>query len=552
MQTWMNLLRFVAPYKGRAAWATVLAFLTVAANVGLMGTSGYLIAKAALRPETVLLLWVPIVGVRFFGLSRGVFRYWERLASHDVTFRVLAQLRVWMFRKIEPQAQALLRRQQSADVIGSIVSDVEQLQFFYLRVLAPTLVAILTTILGFFVLLPFSLTLAIILVLGMTIAGIGLPWVSQRLARPHGLNEIALKSDFYTHSSDLLSGMQELATNGRLDHHVEQLVAKQQKLDQSRTANNWITAWTGGSMLSFVNGTMWLVLVYSIQMVQDGSLAGWAIPVTVLVTLACFEAVLPLPLAFQHVEQTKRAAERFFAIAEHAEGPRRPEPAEPTMDRPMDGALVWCDVDVTYDADRGAALSSVNLSVAAGERVAIVGASGAGKSTMLHVLTATIPYERGSVMLGGVELQTMTTHDVREQVAVVPQQPYFFHASIEENLRIAKPSATTSELLAALELAQLGPLIAGLPDGLRTLVGEWGTRFSGGERQRLALARAILRDAPIVLLDEPTTGLDARTAAAFWAATDDALAGKTVLWITHDESEARRMDRVVRLHKGTI
>jgi thiol reductant ABC exporter CydC subunit len=552
MQTWINLLRFVAPYKGRAAWATVLAFFTVAANVGLMGTSGFLIAKAALRPETVLLLWVPIVGVRFFGLSRGVFRYLERLASHDVTFRILAQLRIWMFGKIEPQAHALFRRRQSADVIGSIMSDVEQLQYFYLRVLAPSLVAILTTVLGFFVLLPFGLGLSIILVLGMSVAGIAIPWLSQHLARPHGEHEVELKSNFYTQTGDLLSGMQELAMNGQLDHSVNQLTATQHRLDQSRTANNAITAWTGGGMLSLVNGTMWIVLVYSIQLVNAGQLAGWAIPVTVLVTLACFEAILPLPLAFQHMEQTKRAAERFFAIAEQAEGPQRPEPKTPTNARPMDGTIELRDVHVRYDAERGDALSALNLHVAAGEHVAIVGASGAGKSTLLHVLTATIPYAQGSVTLGGVELQTMDAHTVREQVAVVPQQPYFFHASIEENLRIAKPSATQAELHAALDRAQLGPLIASLPDGLRTLVGEWGTRFSGGERQRLALARAILRDAPIVLLDEPTTGLDATTAAAFWQATEHALTGKTVLWITHDESEARRMDRVVRLHKGTI
>ncbi|MEY4479888.1 MAG: hypothetical protein RLZZ267_566 [Bacillota bacterium] len=552
MSALVKLIAFVKPFRSRAILATVLGFLTIAANIGLMGTSGYLIAHAALQPETILLLWVPIVGVRFFGLSRGVFRYVERLTSHDVTFRILARLRVWIYGELEPKAVTLLQSRRSADVLGSIISDVEQLQYFYLRVLAPPLIAIMTAVLGFVILLQFGLGLGLILLGMMIFGGTLIPWISYRLARTHGVKDTELKADLYVQTGDLVAGMSELLVNGQLDRTVARIEQLQTELDYVRDKNNRVMAAMSAAMLGIVNITMWFVLVYSVFLVSGARMEGWAIPVTVLITLACFEAISPLPLAFQNLAQTRVAAEHFFGIAADVQGTHRIDPACMEDLKPANRSIAIQGLSVRYEGSNTYALQDIHLDVGAGEHLAIVGESGAGKSTLQQVLAAMVPYQEGSVKLGGIELHMLKEEMVREWISVVPQNPYFFHATIEENLRLAKPSATKDELERAITIAQLGPLVQSLPDGLNTLVGEWGMRFSGGERQRFALARAILHDAPIVLLDEPTTGLDASTEQAFWQAMETVLQGKTVLWITHSIEDLSRMDRVVELKQGQL
>jgi ABC-type transport system involved in cytochrome bd biosynthesis fused ATPase/permease subunit len=364
--------------------------------------------------------------------------------------------------------------------------------------------------------------------------------------------ETETKAAMYVQANDFIVGMNELAVNGQLAAAVDQVLTLQDDFDQARGQNNKIAAATAAFMLGLVNVTMWFVLVYSIFLVAGQQMQGWAIPVTVLVTLACFEAITPLPLAFQQMEQTKVAAERFFAIADQVHGTLRMDPETVEHLKPQAASIQVTDLTVRYDEAHKPALANVNLAINAGEHVAIVGESGAGKSTLQQVLAAMVPYQHGSVKLGGVELHQLPEQVVHEWISVVPQNPYFFHASIEANLRLAKPEATPAELRQALELAQLGKLIADLPDGIQTLVGEWGMRFSGGERQRLALARAILRDTPVVLFDEPTTGLDAVTEQAFWQAISTTLQGKTVLWITHNLADVHRMDRVITMRHGSI
>lgn len=552
MTSLVKLISFVEPFRKRALLATVLGFLTIAANVGLMGTSGYLIAHAALRPDTVLLLWVPIVGVRFFGLSRGVLRYAERLVSHDVTFRILARLRVWIYGELEPKAVTLLQSRRSSDILGSVISDVEQLQYFYLRVLAPPLIAFMTAVLGFVILWQFGLGLGLILLSMMIFGGTLIPWLSYRLAREYGVKDTELKADLYVQTGDLVTGMTELIVNGQLDQTVSRIEKIQTELDQIRGKNNRVMAWTSAAMLGIVNISMWFVLVYSLFLVSGVQMEGWAIPVSVLVTLACFEAITPLPLAFQNMGQTRVVAEHFFGIADDVLGTHRSDSACLENAIPANNSITIHGLSVRYEGSSAYALKDIHLDIAAGEHIAIVGESGAGKSTLQQVLAAMVPYNEGSVKLGGIELHMLTEDTVREWISVVPQNPYFFHATIEENLRLAKPNATNEDLERAITIAQLGPLIQSLPDGIKTLVGEWGMRFSGGERQRLALARAILCDAPIVLLDEPTTGLDASTELALWQAMETVLHGKTVVWITHHREGLRRMNRVVAINQGQL
>lgn len=564
MTIFKSLLDFMQPFKWRAFLAAFLGFLTIAANIGLMGSSGYLIASAALRPETLLLLWVPIVAVRFFGLSRGVFRYLERLASHDVTFRVLARIRVWLYKRLEPQASSLLEKRRSADLLGSAVSDVEQLQNMYLRVLAPPAIALLTAALGFIILAKYDLYLGMILLIMMIIGGMVIPSLSHRLGKRWGESEIKVRSKMYAETSDLLSGLHELTAFGRVDEAIAKLERTQDQLDKVRFKQNRLTSTFAGLMLAATNLSMWIVLGYSISLVSGGELNGITIPIVVLVALSCFEAVTPLPLAFQHFGQTMAAGQRLFQLAEGRDAsndaedsvktvPRMPRDL-PSLDSKLKSSVTVIveGLSFKYGSQQQFALKDISFTLFPSKHIAVVGESGAGKSSIIQALLAMRPYQEGSLRLNGKEILDLSEDDVRTFFAVVSQQPYMFHASVAENIRLAKPNASIEELEKAIRSAQLQEMVRKLPQGMDTIIGEWGSRFSGGERQRLALARALVRQAPIVLMDEPTTGLDPITEQAFLTAMETELKNKSVLWITHRLSGLERMDEILVLHQGQI
>jgi ATP-binding cassette, subfamily C, bacterial CydCD len=556
MRVWSRLMSFVYPFRGRALLACLFGFLTIAANVGLMGSSGYLIASAALRPETVLLLWVPIVAVRFFGISRGVFRYLERLTTHDVTFRVLSRIRVWLFGQMEARAIDLLETKRSADLLSSAVSDVEQLQHMFLRVLSPTVVACLTAGLGFAVISRFDLALGIVFVVMLMAGGVAIPWLSHRYGRQAGLDEVKLRSRLYVEMGDLLEGLHVLTVNGQAGEAEAKLESLQEELDQVRTDQGRVSAMASAAMLGVSNLTMWLILGHAIVLVATGGLQGLFIPALVLVSLACFEAIAPLPLAYQHYCQVMEAGKRLFQLesAETAEADRAEHAADSMLDasepRLEVKGLGFCYPEAA--AGEASVLRDVSFTLERGRHVAVVGESGAGKSTIVDVLLGLRGYQEGSITLGGYELRGLSDGWVREYVTAVPQEPYWFHASVADNLRLAKPDATATELGAVLQAVQLEAMVRQLPEGLDTVMGEGGARFSGGERQRLGLARALLRPADLILFDEPTAGLDPLTAQAFQQVMAKELKEKGVLWVTHRLSELAHMDEILVLHQGCI
>lgn len=574
-----RMLQFIRPYKGRAALAVLLGFLTVGANIGLMGTSGYLIAKAALQPETVLLLWIPIVGVRFFGLSRGVFRYLERLASHDVTFRILARLRTWLYAKIEPRGAVLLESRRSGDVLSSVISDVNELQNLYLRVLSPPLVALLSAMLGVGILARFDIRLGLILAVLLVLAGVGLPLFAQLRGRRAGEEAVKHRAQLYADASDLIMGLPELLTYGRTEEALLRLERSQQELAVRQDAQNRLGAVTGGLLFAAGRAALWFVLLAGIPLVAAGALDGVLLPALTLVALASFEAVAPLPAAFQQYGGTMAAAERLFRLADEASADaeaaasadtaaaeaaasadagaalRRAAGALPSGPAALPGdppVLRMDRVVFRYAEGEPAALDGVSLTLAPGKRVAVVGESGAGKSSLLQVLLKLRPFEQGRVTLGGTDIRELPDEAVRDRFGVVTQQVQLFHATVRDNLRLAKPDADDGELDRAVRLAQLEETVRQLPQGYDTLVGEWGSKLSGGERQRLALARALLRDAPVLLFDEPTVGLDAVTEERLLRGLDPALKGKSVLWITHKLAGLEQMDEIVVLREGRV
>lgn len=561
--TFLRLLQFLRPYTGRIILATLLGFATVAANIGLMGTSGYLIAQAALQPETVLLLWIPIVGVRFFGISRGVFRYLERLASHDVTFRILQRFRVWLYERLEPRGVELLENRRSGDVLGAVISDVEQLQNLYLRVLAPPLIAILTTVLGFAVLADQHIWLALLLVSVMAFAGVGIPWASHRFGRRSGTDMVLARSELYAETADLLAGLKELAVFDRTEERLDRIETIQRRADTSQTGQNKLGALTGGVMLAAAHGAMWLVLAAAVYLAALGRIDPVAIPGMALIALACFEAVIPLPAAFQQLGLTMASTNRLFELADETSG----AVSAPIVGVPPAASLSpagvqppvangWSldirDVSFRYGDGEPYALRNISLSLRPGRKIAIVGESGAGKSTLLSLLLRLRPYQEGSIFLNGRELRDLPEEEVRRSFGIVSQRVQLFHASAAANIRLGQPDATDAEVKAAARHALIDNTLSALPNGYDTIIGEWGARLSGGERQRLALARAFVRNAPAMLLDEPTVGLDALTEQALIGNMNTLLSDKAVLWITHQLAGLHRMDEIIVLHRGSI
>lgn len=575
MNTFRRALAFVGRYKGRTLLAVLLGFLTVAANIGLMGTSGYLIAKAALRPESVLLLWVPIVGVRFFGLSRGVFRYVERLVSHDVTFRILAHIRTWIYACIEPRGTVLLERRRSGDVLGAVVSDVNELQNLYLRVLAPPAVAVLSGMLGIGIVSWYNWRFGVILALMLIAAGVIIPVASHRSGLRRGEAMTKHRAALYADGADLIMGLPELIIYGRAEEAAARIGIAQDRLNAVSAGQNRTAAITSGLMVACTQLAMWLVLLAAIPLAAANAISGISLPVLAMVALASFEAVAPLPQTFQQFGSTMAAAERLFRLADEAEAAAdeaasglvrggkglavapdigipglRPSPQAWTA---ADGLSIRMDnVVFRYGEDQPNALDGLTLELGPGTKTAIVGESGAGKSSILQVLLKLRPYQAGTVRLGERMLNQMTGEEVREQFAVVTQNAQLFNETVRDNLLLAKPDASTEEMETAVRQAMLYDTIARLPEGYDTLIGEWGAKLSGGERQRLALARALLRDAPVVLFDEPTAGLDTITEQAFLLQAEAALANKMVLWITHKLAGLERMDEILVMRQGRI
>ncbi|RAV01477.1 thiol reductant ABC exporter subunit CydC [Paenibacillus sp. YN15] len=553
--TFRRTLAFVGRYKGRAFLAVLLGFLTIGANIGLMGASGYLIAKAALRPETVLLIWVPIVGVRFFGLSRGVFRYLERLASHDVTFRVLADLRTWIYSRIEPRGTVLLEDRRSGDVLGSVISDVNELQNFYLRVLSPPLVAVLSGLLGIGIVAWWDMRFGLILAVMLILAGVAIPALSHLAGRRRGEEAAARRGELYANANDLIMGLPELLLYGRAEKAAGRVEADQRRLSALQKSQNRTAAAASGMMLACTQAAMWLMLLAAIPLVAAEALSGIALPVLATVALASFEAVAPLPQTFQQFGGIMAAASRLFELAEAGQGEASAGPAAAAAHPlPAEGFAIQVEqLTFRYGPSEPAALDGVSFAIPPGMRVAVVGESGAGKSSLLQALLKLRPYEAGSVRLAGHELADLADEAVRDRFAVVSQHVQLFNESVRDNLLLARPDATDEELQQAAKAAQIHETILSLPEGYDTLVGEWGSRLSGGERQRLGLARALLRNAPVLLFDEPTAGLDSVTEEAFLRQAEEAaFPGKSVLWITHKLTGLERMDHILVLKSGRI
>ncbi|MFE3770309.1 thiol reductant ABC exporter subunit CydD [Streptomyces sp. NPDC059122] len=542
--------------RARLALALLLGSLALGSAVGLMATSGWLISRASQEPP-VLYLMVAVTATRAFGIGRAVFRYAERLVAHDAVFRMLADVRVAVFRRLERLAPAGLKERRRGDLLSRLVADVDAVQDYFLRWLLPVGSALLVgvgTVAFTGWLLPEA---GVVLAVGLLLAGVGVPVLSSALARRAERRLAPARGTLSTRVVDLLTGTAELTVAGALGARTEEVRRADRDLTRiaSRSAG---AAGAGAGLSALLCGlTVAAAAVVGIQAVHTGRLAGVELAVVVLTPLAAFEGVAGLPLAAQYRRRTRHAAERVFEVLDAPAPVREPEAPAPAPDAPF--PLAVRDLTARHAGQDRPALDGVGFTLEPGRRLAVVGPSGSGKTTLAQVLLRFLDREAGAYTLAGTDAQAMAGDAVRRLVGLCAQDAHLFDSSLRENLRLARrdhsgsPGGTDDQdLWDALGRARLADWVRGLPDGLDTMVGEHGARLSGGQRQRLALARALLADFPVLVLDEPAEHLDLATADALTADLLAATEGRTTLLITHRLAGLDAVDEVLVLDRGRV
>lgn len=548
MNTLRQLLRIARLPRARLVASVALGSLSVLLGVGLMSLAGYVISRAAEHPP-ILSLTVAIVAVRACGIGKPVARYFERLERHDLAFHVLARMRVGFYRKIEPLVPGRLPEFRRGDLLAAMVGDIDALQNLFLLGVSPPLVAIVAGGISVAIAAAFLPSAGLILAVGLLAGGIGIPALAALVSRRAGARQSAAQGELTAELVDLLRGAPELAVLGADERAVEAVRAVDEELVHLARRDALVSGLLEGLSVAVAGLTVAGVLVICASATVAGTLDRVMVASLALLAMASFEAVTPLPAAARVLSATIASGRRLLAITSHA--PAVVDPPRPA-DPPRDPTVTLEQVGFGYADGESWELLDVNLRIAPGRTTALVGRSGAGKSTIAALMVRFLDPDAGRIAVGGTDARTLRQDDVRSFVTLDAQDAYLFSTTIRENIRLAKPSADEDAIERALRRAQIWDWIASLPDGADTYVGEEGTLVSGGERRRIALARTFLADAPIVVLDEPTAHLDPETAERL---VDDALnatEGRTVLLITHRLEGLDAVDRTVRLSRGRL
>jgi ATP-binding cassette, subfamily C, bacterial CydC len=545
----LRLLRLARPLRGRLLLSVLAGAAATGCGVALLATSGFLLARASEHPS-ILAISVAVVAVRALSVGRGVSRYLERLTSHDVAFRVLADIRVAIYRRLERLAPTGLAAFRSGDLLAALISDVDATQDLFIRGIGPPLAAALVGAGAVTVCLLILAPAGGVLALGLLAAGAVVPTLAVAASRQAARATAPARGELSAAITDLLSGAADLHAFGAQDTAVATANAADGKLT-ALARRSAAAAGVGTGLTSGLTGlTVWGVLLLGVAAVSHGTLTRVPLAVLTLTALASFEAVTVMPAAALQLGSARASASRIGAILD------APDPvAEPAVPRSLWAGPVHVKlhgVQVRYNPEAPLALDGFDLDLPPGRRVALIGPSGAGKSTAAAVLLRFCELAGGTITLNGTDLADYAADDVRRVIGGFPQDPHIFDASIRENLRLARPGAGDDELAAAAARARLLPWIESLPRRWDTPVGVRGAAMSGGERQRLALARALLADPAVLILDEPTAHLDPESRAALTADLLTLTTGRTTLLITHELEGLSLVDEIVVLDQGQV
>lgn len=546
-------LHLLRPHRAWMVLGLLLACLAGAAGIALLGLAGWFISAAALAglsPLTAHLfnLWYPSVGIRIFAISRTAGRYAERVVNHDVTFRILESLRTWFYLRLEPLAPARLGAYRSGDILNRIVADIDALDNLYIRVLTPGLVALVMALLVTALFWRFDRAAALALFSGMAAAGFFLPMVASRAGRAPGRDLARHSAWLRIHTVEGLQGLAELLVFNAAERHLRKIEKCQEALIRTQARMSHISGATSAGLTLLSGATVGTVLFLGAGRVEHGQLDGAILAMMAFAALAAFEVVWSLPTAFQYLSRTREASRRLTEIIEQVPAVTFPSRSA----SPANHDIVFEGVTFRYDRQTPDVLTNFTLRIDQGERVAVMGATGAGKSTLVNLLVRFWDVDAGHILVGGQDIRTLSEARLRRGMAVVSQQSHLFNATLRDNLRLAGPDADDDRLWEALGKARLDRFVSALPRGLDTWIGEAGHHLSGGEARRMAIAQAVLQNAPVWLLDEPTEGLDRVTEQQVMATLYDLTAHHTMLLITHRPVDLHRMDRIAILENGRI
>lgn len=548
MSNWVK--PYIKQNKGRMTLTIFLGLLGVSSGAMLLFISGYLISKSALRLENVMAVYVPIVATRAFSIGQAVFHYIERLVGHDVVLRILEKMRTKLYRIVEPQALFFRSRFQTGDMLGVLSEDIEHLQNLYLRTIFPSILALVVYSIFVLVIGAFDLVFALIVGCMLAIIVFLLPFVSLLLMKKHHVTLKQGRSRLYQQLTDAVFGLSDWQASGRKGEFINEYVKQNdQLLKIEKRVKRWYHI--RDSIIQSVVGIVVIsMIIWTGNEAASEQIAPTVIAAFVLMTLSVTNALIPIADAIDripsYVESTHRlnGVESDIVLHDKMDLYGDNDYVEP---RHVDIELNH--VSYSYPDSNEIVLKDVSLQIKAGKKIAILGRSGTGKSTLLKLLTGALSPVNGQVVLNG---ERAHTNLLSKYISVLNQKPHLFDTTIGNNVRIGKPEATDEEIWKALEKAQLASHITSLPDGLQTKMHEMGKRFSGGERQRVAFARTLMQETPIIVLDEPTIGLDPKTELSLIETMFSATEEKTVIWITHHLVGIEHVDEVIFLDRGQI
>lgn len=550
----MNKEKWIIPYlrkyKGLLLLAIVLGALTILFGSGLMFTSGYLISKASLRPESILMVYVPIVGVRTFGIGRAVLSYVEKLTGHQFVLKILSDMRSRLYKILEPQALFLRSRFQTGDLLGILADDIEHLQDFYLKTFLPSVVSlfIYTMIVisaGIFS-LSFAIMLAVLIGLLMFVG----PIFSYFYMKAKNEQLKLGRHQLYQQFMDGIFGISDWIFSSRHNEFIQHYEVQEHKMIQLESKKHFFRNIRDiGNQL--VLGVIVLLTIYWANGKSvDGTFSPVLIAAFGLVMLSLMEAFFPIAEAVSEATTYRDSLKRLDQVQTN---PWEQQPTESNLQKRIDTSTVSIGVNHLFFSynPKYPVLTDINLKLAPGEKIAILGRSGAGKSTLLNILMGELAPERGEVLLNGVNVNQLA-HMVPQVMAVLNQKPFLFNTSVMNNIRLGRQDATDEEVYQAAGMVHLHEMISRLSHGYETNMMEAGQRFSGGEQQRIALARILLQETPIVIMDEPTVGLDPITETQLLSDIFATLKDKTIIWVTHHLTGVEKMDRILFIENGQV
>ncbi|MBI3329135.1 MAG: thiol reductant ABC exporter subunit CydC, partial [Nitrospinae bacterium] len=549
VELWRRLFWLVRDWWGQLSITLLCGVGHVAAIVGIGVVSALIVGRVARGLDYTLTLTILAA---LIPLSGGL-HYLESWLAHDLAYRLLAELRVHVYRVLDRLAPAYLYRRRSGDLVSLVTADVETVELFFAHTIAPGFVAVMVPGTVLAVLGYFAWPLALALLPFLLLVGLS-PFIAGRAQDRLGRDLRAQLGEVNAQMVDSVQGLKEILSFSRGPWQLAAIQASGKRLNEVRLRflnhlsfeNAFVEALMGVGGLA--------VLTVGAVLVSHGHLGASVLPVLTLLALASFVPVSEIARIGKELADSLASARRIFAVED--------EPV-PMLDGPGvaiplstngDGAplLQYDGVSFAYGPGEPPALRQITFAVKAGRTVALVGRSGSGKTTTAHLLLRFWDPDAGKVLLGGYDLRDFMLDDLRRQIALVSQDTYLFNVSVRENLRIGRPDATEAELVEAARQANAHEFITHLPDSYDTIIGERGVRLSGGQRQRLAIARAILKDAPILILDEATSHLDSENERAVHQALKRLMAGRTTLMIAHRLSTVGEADTIVVLDEGTV